>query len=350
MNPEVAHITPTTIEEILSQPAAWHTALAQLDRDSAQGRGTLPDLDGMEVVLTGCGTSYYLPLVAASLYTASTHLLARGVPASDILTYPDAVFPQDKRYLLVAISRSGKTPETIGAAGYVKERRGGETLAISCAAGTELSGLCDRAVILPEAGESTRFMTRSFSTMLLAWQYLVGLKTADAAYLDGLHKLPGCAEKVIRTWETGLKRLAEVGDFNQYVYLGQGPFYGLAAESMLKIKEMARTPAEAYHSMELMHGPRYSVDDRTLVTVLMSDGARASEIELLPKLKKMGATVVVICEFSAPEIAAAADYVVELRSGLPELVRLPLFIVVTQLFAYHRAIATLDKTVGAFRG
>jgi glucosamine--fructose-6-phosphate aminotransferase (isomerizing) len=78
----------------------------------------------MEVVLTGCGTSYYLPLVAASLYTASTHLPARGVPASDILTYPDAVFPQDKRYLLVAISRSGKTPETIGAAGYVKERRG----------------------------------------------------------------------------------------------------------------------------------------------------------------------------------------------------------------------------------
>jgi hypothetical protein len=57
-------------------------------------------------------------------------------------------------------------------------------------------------VILPKASESTRFMTRSFSTMLLAWQYLVGLKTADTACLDALHKLPDCAEKVIQTWLT----------------------------------------------------------------------------------------------------------------------------------------------------
>lgn len=340
MTHPTAHITPTTIEEILSQPSVWQAALDRLDQDRARIACYLAERPAVEVVLTGCGTSYYLSLAAAALYTQSTRLAARGVPASDILTYPDAVFAAGREYLLVAISRSGKTPETITAARYVKDTLKGRTLAISCASGTELSELCDQTVAIPEASEDTRFMTRSFSTMLLVWQYLVGLKTGDERYLDALHELPRRAEAVIRKWEPFLRDLAFGTEFNQYVYLGQGPYYGLAAESMLKIKEMACTPAEAYHSMELMHGPRYSVDGHTLVTVLMSDGARVEEIALLAKLKKMGAAVTVICDGSTPEIKGNADYVIELASGLSDLVRLPLYMLVTQIYGYHRAVAT----------
>ena len=341
MNDSLAQLTPVTIEEILSQPDVWRAALARLDRDSAELAEYVARWDADEVVLTGCGTSYYLPLAAAALYTRRTRLAARGVPASEILTCPDTVFAEGRRYLLVAISRFGQTPETIAAVRHVKDRLKGETLAISCAADTVLSGLCDRAVIIPEASESTRFMTRSFSSMLLVWQYLTGLKAGDAGYLEALHRLPESADAVIGRWEPVLKKLAFGSEFNQYVYLGQGPFYGLACESMLKIKEMARTPAEAYHSMEWMHGPRYSVDSGNLVTVLMSEGARANEINLLPKLKNMGATVVAICETGAPEIAASADYVIELNSGLTELARLPLYMVVNQIYGYYRAMAMM---------
>jgi glucosamine--fructose-6-phosphate aminotransferase (isomerizing) len=131
------------------------------------------------------------------------------------------------------------------------------------------------------------------------------------------------------------------------VYLGQGPFYGIACESMLKLKEMACTAAEAYHSMELMHGPRYAVDGHTLVTVLLSDGARAEEIDLLTKLKKMGATVCVICDESEPGIAGNADYVIELGSALPDFARVPLYMPVTQLYGYFRAVATASSLMEA---
>jgi glucosamine--fructose-6-phosphate aminotransferase (isomerizing) len=323
----------------------WQAALDRLDQDRTQIAAYLAELPAVEVVLTGCGTSYYLPLVAASLYTHATGLAARGVPASDILTYPDAVFAAGRQHLLVALSRFGRTPETITAARYVKETLKGRTLAISCASGTELSGLCDYTVVIPEASEATRFMTRSFSTMLLVWQYLVGLKTGDEEFLGMLHELPGRADAVIRKWAPFLQEMAFAKEFSQYVYLGQGPYYGLAAESMLKIKEMACTPAEAYHSMELMHGPRYSIDRNTLVTILMSDGARAEEIALLPKLKKMGAAVAVICDQGTSEIRGNSDYVIELASGLSDFVRLPLYMPVTQIYGYHRAIATCTSAM-----
>jgi fructoselysine-6-P-deglycase FrlB-like protein len=116
--------------------------------------------------------------------------------------------------------------------------------------------------------------------------------------------------------------------------------YGIAAESMLKIKEMACTPAEAYHGMELMHGPKYAVDDNTLIYYLLSDGVREKEITLLKRIKDWGGKLRIICERSLPEISDLADDVFELRSGLTENSRLVLIMLLTQLYGFYRAVAT----------
>jgi glucosamine--fructose-6-phosphate aminotransferase (isomerizing) len=300
-------------------------------------------MDKAEVVLTGCGTSYYLPLTAAAFYTSITRGKARGVPASDIITFPHTVFAAEQNYLLVAISRSGKTPETIEAARYVKEVLRGRTLAVSCTPDSPLSRLCDQAIVAPAAEEQSRFMTRSYTTMLLVWQVLVALKAGNDALARELSMLPQHAARVLEEFEPRLEELAREGNFTQYIYLGQGPFYGLAAESMLKIKEMACTCSEAYHSMELMHGPRYAVDDGTLVTLLLSDTARDQETQVLQKIKGMRAATKVICESASPEITSTADTLIELRSGLSEYARLLLYMLVTQLFGYYRAVALGKK-------
>ena len=132
--------------------------------------------------------------------------------------------------------------------------------------------------------------------------------------------------------------MASNKEFNLYIYLGHGPLYGIAAESMLKIKEMACTPAEAYHGMEFMHGPKYAVDDKTMIIYLISDSVQKQEIELLQRIKGLGGYVVVICEKSTPELVKIADDIFELRSGLSEYSTPILKMLLTQLYGYYRAL------------
>jgi glucosamine--fructose-6-phosphate aminotransferase (isomerizing) len=203
--------------------------------------------------------------------------------------------------------------------------------------------MCDQTIVAPAAQEQGRFMTKSYTTMLLVWQFLVAHKAGNDTLAQELSMLPQHAARILREFEPQLEKLAREGHFTQYIYLGQGPFYGLAAESMLKIKEMACTCSEAYHSMELMHGPKYAVDDKTLVTLLLSDTAREQEMQVLQKIKGFRASTKVICESASPEIAGTANYLIELRSGLSEHARLLLYMLVTQLYGYHRAVALGKK-------
>src|SRR4030042_5546830 len=108
---------------------------------------------------------------------------------------------------------------------------------------------------------------------------------------------------------------------------------------MLKIKEMACTPAEAYFGMELMHGPKYAVNDRTLITYFLSDSAKEQQIDLLKKIRNLEAKVAVNCDETSPELTNTADYVINLQSGLSDYSRLILTMLISQLYAYYRALA-----------
>ncbi|UCD37176.1 MAG: SIS domain-containing protein, partial [Fidelibacterota bacterium] len=129
------------------------------------------------------------------------------------------------------------------------------------------------------------------------------------------------------------------GDYSKFVFLGQGPYYGLACEAMLKMKEMSLSVSEAYHSLEYRHGPKSLVDDNMLLTCLVSERARDEEKILLKEMKTLGARTLVICEQADPEIESAGDYLVELNSDLTDESRLILYMPFLQLLAYHNAVA-----------
>jgi glucosamine--fructose-6-phosphate aminotransferase (isomerizing) len=330
-----------TLGEILSQPLVWRSTLQVMEQNAEQVRSFWQILlKESDIVLTGCGSSYYLPLVAASFYTKITGRRACGVPASDIMLCPETVFARDVPLLLIPISRKGETEETNAAARYAKKKLGAAVLGISCTAETTLSQLCDFTLVSAEAAEKSKFMTRSFTSMLLMFQYATALVSSNDAFLEELSQLPDLCQHCIDTFQSTAEQLAAEQNANLFIYLGQGSYYGLAAECMLKVKEMACTPAEAYHSLELMHGPKYAVDDKTLVTVLLSDTAARYEIPLLSKIKALGAQLAVICERSTPEMGDSADSVIELRSGLSEHARLLLYMPIVQLFGYFRAVRT----------
>jgi glucosamine--fructose-6-phosphate aminotransferase (isomerizing) len=328
-----------TIQEILFQPKAWSMTIERFSKRKIELLNYLENYQDAELILTGCGTSYYLPLTAAALYTIYTGKEARGVPASEIMLFPETIFAEGKKYLLVSISRTGKTPETLAATRYVREIVKGGTLLITCTDGSDIAKLSDFTIICPEAAEETKYMTKSFTSMLLGFQLITAFKSANRLLEEELLQLPQLGERIISQFKSSLEQLAETQKYSLYIYLGHGPLYGVAAESMLKIKEMACTPAEAYHGMELMHGPKYAVDDETVIFYLLSDRVINQETELLKRIKDWGGNIKILCEERTPDISDIADSVFELKSGLSESARIVLIMLITQLYGYYRALA-----------
>lgn len=332
-----------TIDEIHSQPEIWRSNL-----DTMLGATSpLGELDGFgvkgPVLFTGCGSSYYLSLAAAAAWSRFTGTPGMALSATDVMMYPECHFPASTQGTVVAISRSGKTVETRDAICNLKQAQAWPAIGITCNTGSAVAGACDAAIILAEAAERSRFTTRAFTTTLLT-ALLWAARRSHRELEEELIRAPDLAARLIERFEAEAQDLARSGTFHQYIYLGQGPYFGLASEAMLKIKEMACTPAEAYHSQELLHGPRYAVGASTLIVVLLSDGGRKWQLELLPKLKGFGAQVLVICEQASPEVREHSDWVWELSSGLSDYGRLLLVMPLVQLFAYYRAL-TLGKTL-----
>jgi glucosamine--fructose-6-phosphate aminotransferase (isomerizing) len=333
-----------TIQEIHSQPEVWRRLLEQMRGDSSP----LAALDRCArtgpVLFTGCGSSYYASLAAAAAWTRFAGGPAWALSATDVMMYPECHFASGAPGTLVAVSRSGKTPETRSAAAYCKQTLGWPAIGISCNAASAVLEACDAAIVLADAAEKSRFTTRVFTGTILTVLAWAARRAANRELETELDRLPDLACGVIERYGAGMEDLAQNGRFDQYVYLGQGPYYGLASEAMLKTKEMAGTTAEVFHSQEFLHGPKYAAGPSTLTVALLSDGGRQWQLELLPKLKGFGAQVLTVCEEAGPEIREHSDWVCELRSGLSEYGRMLLAMLLLQLFAYHRALA-LGKSV-----
>jgi glutamine---fructose-6-phosphate transaminase (isomerizing) len=331
-------MTDYTFTEIQSQPEVWQQTLELCEQ---QEHRKIKDWIGSAYpVLTGCGSSFYLCLSAAAFYTQITQRRALGVSASEIYTFPNAIFSDRENYSLLAVSRNGKSAETIGAARWFIDSQSAKPIALSTVTNSPLLEVAEAGMLLTVAAERSRYMTRSFTAGLLALQFLIASSTHHHELLNELRKLPETCRRVIENCRSVVKSIAEEKQFDDYVALGQGPFYGLAAESMLKVKEMVRAPAEAYPSLEVMHGPNYLLSKKTLATLLHADSARSHDMALLERMGATGASKFVICEKAPREIHDKADFVFELNSGLSESARLILIMPVMQLFAFYRARAT----------
>ena len=328
------------LEEILSQPGIWKTALAMLRRNAVSSLGAPACAsDQGPIVLTGCGSSYYLSLAVSPLWGLKSAAPVRAISATDLLTYPDSYLGGSTPGTLIAVSRSGKTPEICTVARHARHDLGWKTIALTCHPYTPLTEICDETISLPEAAENSRFTTRALTTMILALEELYAQRYRESAFQQELLTLPDHAIHLIERYRHQVKNWAANENWHDYVYLGQGPYFGVASELMLKMKEIACAPAEVYSSLEFFHGPRYSARPSTLIVVLLSDGGSQDQLALLRKIRTLDAKVLTVCEEQTEEIATSSNYVIELRSGLSDYGRLLLTFPLLQLLAYERALA-----------
>lgn len=326
-----------TWQEILSQPQTWRATLDAFSTDRAALEDFLSRAHFDQTLIVGCGSTHYLAQTAATILAHCTGMPARGLPSSELWLFPDLI-PLDRALLLV-VSRSGATTETLRALGRFRDRRAGPVVAVTCYPESPLAREADFVLVTREGQEQSIAQTRSFTSMLLLIQALAATLAGDEGMLECLHRLPDALEALVVRLGDLPQRLGADLEIEQFVFLGGGPLYGLANEAMLKTKEISLSYAEAYHPLEFRHGPMSIVSEGTLVVGFLSDTGLTEELRLLEEMQRLGARTLALIEEASVFRHWRAEHVVELQSGLEEWERGPLYLPVVQRLAYHRAVA-----------
>jgi glutamine---fructose-6-phosphate transaminase (isomerizing) len=321
-----------TLAEILSQPETWAKCLEPLGQSRLSDRLRSALVPGRDRIFVGCGSSYYLALAAAATWSIVTGEPARAVPASELVLFPKA-FLED--FSAVLISRSGRTSEVIEAGRYLKRQNRTAALAITCGTGTPIEDLAQEVIRLPDADEKSTVMTRSFTSMLLALQLLAAQQAAATEFSAGIRALAREMEPHITTIDATIRGLVHSHAFEDYVFLGQGPFFGVAQEAMLKVTEMSCSYAQCFHTLEFRHGPKAIAGPKTLITFMLSESATEAEAAVLREVKQFGATTLVVTNRANRASRDSADYLVEMSLAVPEAAGAAAFVIPAQLLGLH---------------
>jgi glucosamine--fructose-6-phosphate aminotransferase (isomerizing) len=326
-----------TWEEILSQSRIWQWTLDGFAADRLALEAFLERVEFDQVAVIGCGSTHYLAQCAASTLSHWTSTPARAFPSSEVWLFPNTI--THGRWLLLAVSRSGTTTETLRALERFRKTVGGPVLAITCYPESPLAQRADFTLAAPHAQELSIAQTRSFTSMLLLTQGLTAVMMHDRARLEHLGRLPVLLDDLLDRLGNLPRHLGADLTIERIFFLGAGPLYGLANEAMLKTKEMSLSYAEAYHPLEFRHGPMSMASQTAVVVGFLSDTGLAEELKVLKEMQGLGARTLALIEDSQAISGWWPDYLVELQSGLDEWERGPLLLPPVQHMAYHRALA-----------
>ncbi|MCC2617128.1 glutamine--fructose-6-phosphate transaminase (isomerizing) [Aestuariibacter halophilus] len=337
------------LKEIHEQPIVVRNAL--------QGRLGETDLEGgifgagaddilakvKHVQIVACGTSYHAGMTAKYWLEQYANVSCNVEIASEFRYRKSFVHPDS---LLVTISQSGETADTLAALRLAKEQGYMSSLTICNVPGSSLVRESALAFMTRAGAEIGVASTKAFTTQLTAFLMLTltlgrynGMSKDDHdAIVKGLHSLPAKLEETL-SLAVGIEDLAEeFADKQHSLFLGRGDQYPIAMEGALKLKEISYIHAEAYASGELKHGPLALIDDEMPVIVV------APNNELLEKLKsnveEVRARGGIMYVFADKDAAFASDETMRVinvphceASIAPIIYTLPL-----QLLSYHVAL------------
>ena len=236
------------------------------------------------VQIIACGTSYHAGMTARYWLEQYANVSC-GIEIASEFRYRKSVVHENS--LLVTISQSGETADTLAALRLAKELGYMSSLTICNVPGSSLVRESDLAFMTKAGAEIGVASTKAFTTQLTAFLMLTlaigrhhGLTDADSqSIVKALHSLPAKLEETL-TISEGIEDLAEeFADKNHSLFLGRGDQYPIAMEGALKLKEISYIHAEAYASGELKHGPLALIDEEMPVIVV------APNNQLLEKLK-----------------------------------------------------------------
>jgi glucosamine--fructose-6-phosphate aminotransferase (isomerizing) len=338
------------LKEIFEQPRTVQNAFrGRLDENEATARlGGLnmstAELRAVDrVVITACGTSWHAGLVGEYLFEDFAHVPAEVEYASEF-RYRNA--PIEKNTLVLAITQSGETADTLAGIREAK-RRGHKVLAICNVVGSTIAREADGGIYLhagPEIGVASTKAFTSQVTVLTLLALLMGRirmlsATRGLQIVKELEAIPAQIEKILAANEAIRKIALKYADKRDFYFLGRLINFPVALEGALKLKEISYIHAEGYPAAEMKHGPIALIDEHTPSVVLCpSDGMYQKVMSNLEVVRARRGPIIAVATEGNREISKVADDVIFVPPTIEPLFPL-LGIVPLQLLAYNIAVA-----------
>ena len=335
------------MKEICEQPKAVRDTIAPRIRN---GRVVLDDItltaeqlrNFTKICIVACGTAYHVGVVAKYAFEELLRIPVEVDVASEF-RYRKPII--DERTLMIIISQSGETADTLAALREAK-RAGCRVLSIVNVVGSTIANESDDVIYTWAGPEISVASTKAYSTQL-AVIYLLTLYIGEKLgrlsaeeldrYIDELQQIPELIEKMLAHKENiqfFASRYFNAGDM---YFIGRNVDYAASLEASLKLKEISYIHSEAYAAGELKHGPISLIEDGTLVIALATDGRLFDKMmSNIREVKARGAVVLGLATEDRTEIAEQTDMVFYIPKVSPFM--LPsLSVIPMQLFAYYVA-------------
>ena len=297
------------------------------------------------IQVVACGTSLHAGRVAANWFSSISELPTQIDYASEY-RYKNPHVDEDS--LLVTISQSGETADTLAALRYAKEKDYLSTLTICNVPTSSLARESDYSIFTNAGPEIGVASTKAFTTQLAALM-LLALSLAKSRNINpklrtrvitAMRSLPDTIEETLKLKDTILEIAPEIANKDNALFLGRGIFYPIAKEGALKLKEISYIHAEAYPAGELKHGPLALIDENMPVIALAPESEIAEKlVSNLEEVKARGGTLYV---FSDPSIS------MDLKSG--KLINMPKCDFLLTPIIYTIPLQILSYEVALLRG
>jgi len=339
-----------TLKEIYEQPHAIQECLR--GRVDGAGNVTLRELDAIEdrlksverVYIVGCGTASYAAHVAAYLIQDWVGLSATMQVGSEMRYSPP---PIDSRTLVIGVSQSGETADTLAPL-RLAEERGATVVVITNVVGSAITREADAVCYLQAGPEIAVASTKAFVTQVLLLQ-MVALHLAKLrgtlsdsrlrTYGQALRSLPRQAAETLKLAPQIKKLARRYAGARDFIYIGRGVGFPIAMEGALKLKELSYVHAEGYAAGELKHGPIALLDPETpLVAIATRGSVYEKVVSNVAEARARSAPIIVIATEGDGQIDRYAHEVIYVPE-LPEPISPVISVLPLQLLAYEVAVA-----------
>ncbi|KAF5067343.1 Glutamine--fructose-6-phosphate aminotransferase [isomerizing] [anaerobic digester metagenome] len=337
------------MKEMVEQPKAMMEALMGRCCDNgASFTGLKLDAEMMKhinrIQIVACGTAYHAGMVGKYYFEKFARISVETEAASEY-RYKNPIV--DENTLLIVISQSGETADTLAAIRLAKER-GAWVLAVTNVVGSSIAREADDVIYTNAGPEIAVASTKAYVTqvgcMMLLASFLGNLngkmkKEETARICHGLMMTPGLIEKALESQDV-IKAFADKNHkIHDLFYIGRGVDLYTSMEGSLKLKEISYIHSEAYAAGELKHGPIALIEDGTIVvTVCTQENVFEKMLSNIKEVKARGAYVLAIVQAGHEDIASEVDEVWVIPEMDDDITAIPT-IVYLQLLAYYLAVA-----------
>ena len=339
-----------TLKEIYEQPHAIQESLR--GRVDGLGNVTLPELDAIEdklrraerVYIVGCGTASYAAHVAAYLIQEWAGLPASMQIGSEMRYSPP---PIDDRTLVISVSQSGETADTLAPQKLAAER-GATVVVVTNVVGSAITREADAVCYLQAGPEVAVASTKAFVTQVLVLQMIAlhlarmrGTLSSNRlrTYGQSLRELPRLAAETLELAPQIKKLARRYAGARDFIYIGRGVGFPIAMEGALKLKELSYVHAEGYAAGELKHGPIALLDPETpLVAIATRGSVYEKVVSNVAEARARSAPIIAIATQGDEQIHRYAQDVLYVPDS-PEAISPIIAVLPLQLLAYEIAVA-----------